>query len=143
MAMAKNESLVLASNDRGAALTSVLVVDDDPGIVGFLELALGDEGYEVRVASNGREGLAQTQRRRPDLILLDMNMPVMDGWEFCEQLRHSSRELGSVPIIVMTAARDAAVRSNEVGAQGYLGKPFDLDHLFHTIEAVLRNSHSA
>jgi CheY-like chemotaxis protein len=137
MAMAENESLAVAMHLRGAALPSILVVDDDPGIVGFLELALGDEGYEVRIAANGREGLAETRRRRPDVILLDMNMPVMDGWEFCEQLRRADEGLGSIPIIVMTAARDAAARSQEVGAQGYLGKPFDLDHLFYTIESVL------
>jgi DNA-binding response OmpR family regulator len=137
--MAESESLAIALNVRGGALASVLVVDDDPGIVGFLELALADEGYEVRVAANGREGLAETRQRRPDVILLDMNMPVMDGWEFCRQLRQSG-DLGSIPIIVMTAARDAAARSNEVGAQGYLGKPFDLDHLFNTIESVLRTA---
>lgn len=141
--MAHNESLAFASNARGAALTSILVIDDDPGIVGFLELALGDEGYDVRVAANGREGLAETRVRRPDVILLDMNMPVMDGWEFCEQLRGSAAELNSIPIIVMTAARDAATRSSEVGAQGFLGKPFDLDQLFHTIERVLGSSSGA
>jgi DNA-binding response OmpR family regulator len=143
MTMAEHETLAVATDVRGPAVASVLVVDDDPGIVGFLELALGDEGYEVRVAANGREGLAETERRRPDVILLDMNMPVMDGWEFCQQLRRADADLDTIPIIVMTAARDAAARSNEVGAQGYLGKPFDLDHLFQTIETVLKGRDTA
>jgi CheY-like chemotaxis protein len=116
---------------------SILVVDDDPGIVGFLELALVDEGYAVRAAANGREALDQIAQRRPDLILLDMNMPVMDGWEFCNQLRRRDSSVSGIPIVVMTAARDAASRSREVDAQGYLGKPFDLDHLFNTIDSLL------
>lgn len=115
----------------------ILVVDDDPGIVGFLQLALADEGYHVRAAGNGREALASVADHRPDLILLDMNMPVMDGWEFTSQLRQCGPELRSIPIVVMTAARDAATRSREIGAQGYLGKPFDLDQLFHTIASLL------
>jgi CheY-like chemotaxis protein len=116
---------------------SILVVDDDPGIVGFLELALEDEGYAVRAAANGREALDEISSERPDLILLDMNMPVMDGWEFCSQLKGRGAAFNGIPIIVMTAARDAASRSLEVGAQGYLGKPFDLDHLFQTIDSLL------
>jgi DNA-binding response OmpR family regulator len=114
---------------------SILIVDDDPGITGFLELALGDEGYEVRSAANGRDALARIRERSPDLILLDMNMPIMNGWEFCEQLpRHTAR---TIPVVVMTAARDAYVRFREVGAQGYLGKPFDLEHMFQTIRDLL------
>lgn len=118
-----------------AAIPSILIVDDDPGIVGFLELALSDEGYRVASAGNGREALARISGELPDLILLDMNMPVMNGWEFCDQLR--ARQVTSVPIVVMTAARDALVRSQEVGAQGYLGKPFNLEQLFETIERLL------
>jgi CheY-like chemotaxis protein len=136
--MTGSESLTATVQGR-AITTSILVVDDDPGIVGFLELALGDEGYQVRVAANGRDALGQIAAGRPSLILLDMNMPIMDGWEFCDQLRRQNADIGSIPIVVMTAARDAAMRCREVGAQGYLGKPFDLDHLFNTIETVLRS----
>ncbi|HTE84767.1 MAG TPA: response regulator, partial [Dehalococcoidia bacterium] len=117
---------------------SILVVDDDPGIVGFLELALIDEGYAVRVAANGREALKQIAEFCPNLILLDMNMPVMDGWEFCQRLRSRGTVEGSIPIVVMTAARDAADRSRDVGAQAFLGKPFDLDHLFRVISSLLK-----
>jgi len=114
-----------------------LVVDDDPGIVGFLELALEDEGYRVRAAVNGREALSRVSEGRPDLILLDMNMPGMNGWEFCSELRERGPDFSSIPIVVMTAARDASLRSREVGAQGFLGKPFDLDQLFRTIAGLL------
>jgi CheY-like chemotaxis protein len=115
----------------------ILIVDDDPGIVGFLQLALSDEGYRIGTAPNGREALARIGERRPDLILLDMNMPVMDGWEFCEELRQRGAVQSSIPIVVMTAARDASKRSREVGAQGYLGKPFDLDQLFEIVASLL------
>ena len=116
---------------------SILVVDDDPGIVGFLGLALVDEGYSVRSAANGKDALEQVAQSQPDLILLDMNMPIMDGWEFCQQLRGRGAAYGSIPIVVMTAARDAATRAREVSAQGFLGKPFDLEHLFEMVNTLL------
>jgi two-component system chemotaxis response regulator CheY len=125
-------------DERTAAGASILVVDDDPGIVGFLKLALVDEGYAVRAAANGSEALQHVTERPPDQILLDMNMPVMDGWEFCERLRDRGPGHRTIPIVVMTAARDAAISSREVGAQGVLGKPFDLDHLFRVISSILK-----
>ena len=112
----------------------ILVVDDDAAILGFLELALLDEGYEVYTARNGREALAQIDQQPPDLILLDMNMPVMNGWEFCEELRGRNT---AIPIVVMTAARDASARSREIGAQAFLGKPFNLDEMSQTVRGLL------
>ena len=135
--MVGTKSLAVPVDERARSGPSILVVDDDPGIVGFLELALIDEGYAVRAAANGREALEQIGDFRPSLILLDMNMPVMDGWEFYRRLRSRGPAEGSIPIVVMTAARDAAVRSRDVGAQGFLGKPFDLDHLFRVIASLL------
>lgn len=126
------------SGSESRASGRILVVDDDPAIVGFVELALSDEGYTVRSARNGREALADISQVRPDLILLDMNMPVMNGWEFCDQLRMLGDS--SIPIVVMTAARDASARRQEVNAQGYLGKPFNLDQMFETIADLLRPS---
>jgi CheY-like chemotaxis protein len=135
--MAGTNIAVVRAEEPTASNTSIMVVDDDPGIVGFLELALMDEGYAVRVASNGREALDQISQARPSLILLDMNMPVMDGWEFCRKLRSRGPSEETIPVVVMTAARDAANRSFDVGAQGFLGKPFDLDHLFRIISSLL------
>ena len=124
--------------DARRSAGSILIVDDDPAIVGFLELALADEGYEVRSAGNGRDALDKVGEHSPDLILLDMNMPIMNGWEFCEQLpQHASK---AIPIVVMTAARDASARSREVGAQAFLGKPFNLEHMFRTIRDLLPSS---
>jgi two-component system response regulator MprA len=135
--MAGSNPLALRAIQETARKASILVVDDDPGIVNFLELALLDEGYAVRVAGNGREALDQVGDFHPDLILLDMNMPVMDGWEFCERLRSRGAE-GAVPIILMTAAQEAPSRSMEIDAQGFLGKPFDLDSLFRAISSLLK-----
>jgi CheY-like chemotaxis protein len=136
--MIGTNSIATRAAQETARKASILVVDDDPGIVTFLELALLDEGYEVHSAANGREALDQVGASHPDLILLDMNMPVMDGWEFCSQLRSRGSD-GAVPIIVMTAAREAPSRSLDVDAQGFLGKPFDLDSLFGAISSLLNN----
>jgi CheY-like chemotaxis protein len=134
--MAGTKSAAYPVAEETSRKASILVVDDDPGIVSFLELALLDEGYKVRAAGNGKEALDQVGAFRPDLILLDMNMPVMDGWEFCQQLRRKGSE-GAVPVIVMTAASEAPSRSLDVDAQGFLGKPFNLDSLFGAISSLL------
>jgi CheY-like chemotaxis protein len=135
--MASTNRSVAAVEHPTSAGASILIVDDDPGILGFLELALLDEGYRVRAATNGRDALERVSETTPDLILLDMNMPVMDGWEFCDRLRGRGQPYTTIPIVVMTAARDASTRSREVGAQGFLGKPFDLDRLFQTLQSLL------
>ena len=135
--MSGTRSVATTVGEPTAVAASILVVDDDPGIVGFLELALMDEGYAVRAAANGNEALQHLAERTSDLILLDMNMPVMDGREFCERLHRRGPGYPSIPIVVMTAARDAAISSNQVGAQGFLSKPFDLDHLYRVISSIL------
>jgi CheY-like chemotaxis protein len=134
--MAGTKFAIFPAAEETSRKASILVVDDDPGIVNFLELALLDEGYAVRAAGNGREALDQVRSFHPDLILLDMNMPVMDGWEFCQLLRSRGSE-GAVPVIVMTAASAAPSRPLDVDAQGFLGKPFDLDSLFGAISSLL------
>src|SRR5581483_12157846 len=107
---------------------SVLVVDDDPSIRLMLKEVLRDEGYEVSVASNGREALAQLDRDRPDLILLDLMMPEMDGRQFCRAIapRQQSPE-DHVPVMVITADRTSREEVRSLGADGYVTKPFDLD----------------
>lgn len=109
-----------------------LVVDDDHDIAEMVRLALVDEGYEVVLATNGSEALDAAGNEPFDVILLDMRMPVMDGWAFAQAYRN---RLGQrVPVIVVTAARDAAARAAEIDADDYLAKPFSLDDLFATIE---------
>jgi len=109
----------------------ILVVDDDEVILSTLALFLADEGYVVVVAGNGQEALERAEREHPRLILLDMKMPVMDGWAFAAAYRE--RPGPHAPIIVMTAARDARGRAAEIAADGFLAKPFDLDRLLDLV----------
>lgn len=106
----------------------VLVVDDDADMLAMVDMVLGAEGYRVVAAANGAEALEQIAREMPSLILLDMRMPVMDGWRFAEAFR--ARYDHRVPIIVMTAAENAKARAEEIDADGHLAKPFDLEQLF-------------
>jgi CheY-like chemotaxis protein len=109
------------------AQAHILVVDDDTSIRSFVEMALDGEGYSVSTATNGAQALAVTDQVHPDLILLDMRMPIMDGWTFAR--RYRSQAGPHAPIVVITAATDAGERAAEIEADGYLGKPFDLDEL--------------
>jgi CheY-like chemotaxis protein len=109
----------------------ILVVDDDPDLREFLGLMLTSMGFEVTSAANGREALDDMEGHDPDLILLDMKMPVMNGWEFCRALEgRDSRP----PIVVLTAAPDPGGRAAEVHAEGWLGKPFE----YADLEAIVR-----
>lgn len=103
----------------------VLVVDDDASIRELLSTALEDDGYEVVPARNGQDALAVCDRWRPDVIVLDLMMPVMDGWTFAKRLH----ERDDIPIVVLSAATDIARHAKTVGAKAVVGKPFDLDQL--------------
>jgi CheY-like chemotaxis protein len=109
----------------------VLVVDDEQDIREFLELALESEGYRVTTAENGAVALSRTADESIDLVLLDMRMPVMDGWAFADAYRrqpgHHAR------IVVITAAQDAAARAAQIQAEDYVAKPFDLDDLLNVL----------
>jgi len=109
------------------AQARILVVDDDTSIRSFVEMALDGEGYAVSTANNGAQALVVTGEVQPDLILLDMRMPIMDGWTFARRYRDQAGP--HAPIVVITAATDAGERAAEIQADGYLGKPFDLDEL--------------
>ncbi|HEV8669319.1 MAG TPA: response regulator [Candidatus Limnocylindria bacterium] len=110
---------------------TVLVVDDDTSILDTVTAILSGEGYEVVSAASGHEALAAVARKQPIVILLDMRMPVMDGWAVARALREQGL---SVPIVVMTAAESAKRWADEVGAEGYLAKPFGLDDLLEAVE---------
>jgi urea transport system substrate-binding protein len=109
----------------------ILVVDDDPDLRECLRLMLTSMGFEVTSAANGREALDDMESHDPDLILLDMKMPVMDGWEFCRALEGRDTR---PPIVVLTAAPDPAGRAAEVHVEGWLGKPFE----YADLEAIVR-----
>jgi CheY-like chemotaxis protein len=110
----------------------VLVVDDDESIRELVDMALSSEGHHVMTAPHGAAALEAIAASPPDVILLDMKMPVMDGWEFARVYRQVPGQ--HAPIVVVTAAADAAGRAAEVAADGHLPKPFDLDDLFRVIE---------
>jgi len=116
----------------------LLIIDDDPTLVRLLSLTLEAEGYEVYSALDGMEGLRCTYVHRPDLIILDLMMPRMDGWETCRRLR----EVCSIPIIMLTAKGDLPDRLNgfSLGADDYVAKPFDMDELLLRIKAILRRT---
>src|SRR5437016_919272 len=107
----------------------VLVVEDDAAISLFIAEVLSDEGFDVDTAENGAVGMAKLRERSPDLITLDLMMPVMDGWEF---MRRCRVELGCAArrILVVSAARPG---SEEFGECEYLPKPFDLNDLLQTV----------
>lgn len=109
---------------------TVLVVDDDTSILDTVSSILSGEGYDVVSAATGQEALAAVARKQPLLILLDMRMPIMDGWAVARALREQGI---NVPIVVMTAAESAKRWADEVGAEGYLAKPFGLDELLATV----------
>jgi CheY-like chemotaxis protein len=108
----------------------ILVVDDDASIRAALVDVLTEEGYRVTTATNGAEGLAAVAAGAPALVLLDMRMPVLDGWGFARALRERGQ---AVPIVVMTAAQEAQQWAREVGTRWVLPKPFDLDELLRTV----------
>ena len=105
----------------------ILVVDDDAAIRRVVAAVLADEGYTVAEAPDGGAALARARAAPPRLILLDMRMPGMDGWEFARRYRR--RPGPHAPIICVTAAVDAAARGAQIGAVAALAKPFDLDEL--------------
>lgn len=111
----------------------ILVVEDDPDILMTVSDILEYEGYEVERAANGEEGLRAVERVHPSMVLLDMRMPVLNGWDFARILDERGIKL---PILVMTAAQDARVWAQEIGAAGYLAKPFDLLELLAAVEAL-------
>jgi CheY-like chemotaxis protein len=113
----------------------LLLVEDDDGVRDMMEMVLDSEGYEVVTATNGHAALAVLDAEPPDLILLDMRMPEMDGWEFAR--RYAQLPGPKPPIIVVTAAQDASRRAAEIAAHGYLAKPFGIDDLLQVIDQHL------
>jgi CheY-like chemotaxis protein len=109
----------------------ILVVDDDAAIRRFVAEALRDEGYLVTEAGDGRAALSAVDRDRPGLILLDMTMPVMDGWQFAAAYRRLPGP--HAPIVCVTAAHRAAERAAQIMAEAALPKPFDLDGLLDLV----------
>ena len=118
----------------------VLVVDDEPRMTNFIRLNLELEGMRIATAANGREALDSAREDMPDLVLLDVMMPTMDGFETLRRLRQFS----PVPVIMLTAKdeEEDRVRGLELGADDYVGKPFSHRELLSRIKAVLRRHYA-
>jgi len=112
--------------------TRVLVVDDDPDIRALLVTALADDGYLAESAQNGRDALDVLDHFDADVVILDLMMPVMDGWTFAARMK----ERRSIPIVVLSAASDLAHQAENLGAADVVRKPFDLETLLPTIARV-------
>jgi CheY-like chemotaxis protein len=125
-----------------AALISskrVLVVDDDDAIRLTVADALQDEGYQVITATNGQEALAQVESGPPDAIVLDLMMPIMDGWGFLEACR--TRELcQGIPVLVMSAYRRLTETAPDLKVRACIAKPFELDVLLGAVERLLQQT---
>ena len=119
-------------------MTKVLVVDDDTNICDLLKMYLEKEGYEVKTANDGVEGMTVFKMYEPDIVLLDIMMPKKDGWQVCREIREKS----STPIIMLTAKGETADKVNglEMGADDYITKPFDVKELIARVHAVMRRT---
>ncbi|MDP4095525.1 response regulator transcription factor [Paenibacillus sp. P96] len=117
--------------------SKVLIIDDDEKIVSMLRRGLAFEGYEVTTAANGAEGLNQMLADEPDLVVLDVMMPQVDGFEVCRRLRAAG---STVPVLMLTAKDEVEnrVKGLDTGADDYLVKPFALEELLARVRALLR-----
>lgn len=114
----------------------VLIIEDDINIAELLRLYLEKDGFEVHIADNGGKGVSEFERIKPDLVLLDIMLPVLDGWAVCREIRSSSK----VPIIMLTAKGETfdKVSGLEMGADDYIVKPFEVKELLARVHAVMR-----
>jgi len=117
---------------------TILIIDDDRELARVVQLSLEREGYQTVIATNGLEGLQEAYRVQPDLVILDIMMPGMDGWEVCRRLV----EMSNVPILMLTAKGTEAdiVKGLQIGADDYLVKPFSVAELIARVQALLRRA---
>ena len=117
---------------------NILVVEDDRNISDLIHMYLVKEGFDVRIAGDGGRAIEEFQKAAPDLILLDIMLPVMDGWAVCAKIRETSQ----VPIIMLTAKSEVfdRIQGLEMGADDYIVKPFEMKELIARINAVLRRT---
>ncbi len=117
-------------------MTRILVVDDDATILDLVAEVLRDEGYEVTTATNGEEALAEVRLSQPHAIVLDLMMPVMDGWQFLEVCQ-AEADFRDIPVLVLSAAHRPQQDVMRLGARQYLTKPFDLQQLLEQVSRLV------
>jgi two-component system phosphate regulon response regulator PhoB len=120
---------------------TILIVEDDEDILQLLEFNFESAGFEVSTSMDGREGLAMAKRLRPDMVLLDLMLPGMDGFDICKELKRDA-ETNAVPVIMLTARSEEVDRivGLELGADDYVVKPFSFRELMLRVRAVLRRA---
>jgi excisionase family DNA binding protein len=133
---------VFLSGSRGIPVRGtplVLIVDDDARMREFVRVNLEMDGYDVREAADAKEGLAALEEEPPDLILLDVMMPGMDGWEMLRRVQEQ-HGVGTIPVIMFSGKVDEAAseRATERGAQAFIGKPFDPQALIESTKQLIR-----
>lgn len=116
----------------------ILIVDDEPDLVETVRFSLEMEGYQVLVSHNGEEGLSQAKKESPDLILLDLMLPKLDGYKICRLLKFDER-YKHIPILMLTAKTQEKDKllGMETGADEYMTKPFDMDQLMEKVKFYL------
>ena len=120
----------------------VLVIEDEAVLRFMLTAVLDDEGFDVRAAANGREGLQILARWQPAIIVLDFHMPVMDGPAFCAE-QHRSPALADIPVLLVSAATDLKQQATTLEAAGSIAKPYDVDELIEAVNQILATERTA
>jgi CheY-like chemotaxis protein len=137
-------SVVFAPAGMTKRTPVVLVVDDDAELRRLTESLLIAHGYHVVLAADGRDAIQRLVAQCPDLIVLDLNMPVMNGWDFRAEQRYRTDAIrAAAPVLVMSGEDDAATQAEKLGAVGVVRKPFDPDDLLEAVSAAIGSQRSA
>lgn len=127
--------------EKGSTIEEILIIEDDPDLIQLLTLELTKHHYRVRVAMDGQRGLAEANKQTPSLIILDLMLPGLDGWEVCRVLK-SDPKTKAIPLMILTVLgqEEYRLRGLELGADDYLAKPFSVRELLARIRALLRRT---
>lgn len=122
------------------AMSQILIVEDEPRIAAFLEKGLQKHGYETAIATDGEEALKMVQQEPFDLLLLDLGLPIKDGWTVLRELQQTQQKLPNVIILTARADDSDRLTSIQLGAKDYITKPFRLNELLNRVQSVLAES---
>lgn len=127
--------MITAINGRPTVAKRILIVDDEANIARIIKFNLEQEGFEVETASDGLMALSRVKEASPDLIVLDLIMPKMDGWEVAQHLKQDPAT-ARIPILILSIVQDRE-KGQQAGAAGYLLKPFSMDDLLREVRGLL------